>query len=206
MPYGGVDDQDGDGARRTGAVRGAGVRAGGGAGRGGVDVEPFVRREQFREVQLSPGGTYLAATLPMEDRTGLVILRLSDRQVTARFSLGRNTDIAWFRWVNDERVLAGVADKFGMLARPQATGEIVGIEADGAAEMLLGQRVQASASPTRIQQKKPEGVWARLTDDLPQDERNVILTVANFGEDAYTRAEKMDVRSGRRTSDLGGET
>ena len=165
-----------------------------------VDVAPFVRREQFRDVQLSPGGTYLAATLPMEDRTGLVILRLSDRQVTARFSLGRNTDIAWFKWVNDGRVLLGVADKFGLLARPQSTGEIVGIDAEGSgAEMLVGQRVEGGGAGTRIQQRKPEQVWARLTDDLPQDERNVILTVANFGEDAYTRAEKMDARSGRRT-------
>ena len=165
-----------------------------------VDVEKFVRREQFRDVQLSPTGTYLAATLPMEDRTGLVILRLSDQQVTARFSLGRNTDIAWFQWVNDERVLLGVADKYGMLARPQYTGEIVGLDADGkGSEMLVGQRVQSSGAGTRIQQKKPEQVWARLTDDLPQDDRTVILTVANFGEDAYTRAERMDVRSGRRT-------
>jgi dipeptidyl aminopeptidase/acylaminoacyl peptidase len=163
-----------------------------------VDVEPFVRREQFREVQLSPRGTYLAATLPMEDRTGLVILRMSDQQVSARFSLGRNTDIAWFRWVNDERVLAGVADKFGMLASPLATGEIVGIDADGDAELLIGQRVQGGGAGTRIQQKNPEQVWARLTDDLSQDERNVILTVSSFGEDAYTRAEKMDVYSGRR--------
>ncbi len=164
-----------------------------------VDVESFVKREQFRDVQVSPGGTYLAATLPMEDRTGLVILRLSDRKVTAKFSLGRNTDIAWFQWVNDGRVLLGVADKFGMLARPQATGEIVGLDAEGGkGEMLVGQRVEGGGAGTRIQQRKPELVWARLTDDLPQDDRNVILTVASFDDDAYTRAEKMDVLSGRR--------
>lgn len=164
-----------------------------------VDVESFVKREQFRDVQVSPGGTYLAATLPMEDRTGLVVLRLSDRKVTAKFSLGRNTDIAWFQWVNDGRVLLGVADKFGMLARPQATGEIVGLDAEGGkGEMLVGQRVEGGGAGTRIQQRKPELVWARLTDDLPQDDRNVILTVASFDDDAYTRAEKMDVLSGRR--------
>ena len=165
-----------------------------------ADIEPFVRREQFRDVKLSPDGTYLAATLPMEDRTGLVVLRLSDHEVTARFSLGRNTDIAWFEWANDERVLLGVADKFGMLAQPQSTGEIVGLDADGrGAEMLVGQRVQGGGAGTRIKPREPEQVWARLTDALPQDDRNVVLTVASFGEDAYTRAERMDVNSGRRT-------
>ncbi|MBO9716019.1 MAG: S9 family peptidase [Pseudoxanthomonas sp.] len=164
-----------------------------------VEVEPFVRREQFRDVKLSPDGAYLAATLPMDDRTGLVILRIADHEVTARFSLGRNSDIAWFEWASNERVLLGVADKFGMLARPQATGEIVGIDVDGhGAEMLVGQRVQDGGVGTRIKPRQAERVWATLTDTLPLDERNVLLTVASFDDDAYTRAERMDVRSGRR--------
>jgi len=166
-----------------------------------VDADRFVRREQFRDMALSPGGDYLAATLPLEDRTGLVVLRLSDMKPTARFSLGRNTDIAWFRWVNDERVLLGVADKFGMLAEPQFTGEVVGVDArTGHGEMMVGQRVDDGGAATRIKPKKVEAVWARLTDDLPQDDNNVVLTVAGFEDDAYTRAERMDVRSGRRTT------
>ena len=165
-----------------------------------VDVEQFIRREQFRDVKLSPGGTYLAATLPLEDRTGMVILRLSDRQITAQFSLGRNTDIAWFEWANDDRVLLGVADKFGMLAKPQFTGEIVAIGANGGgAEMLVGQRVQDGGAGTRIKPKQPEQVWALLADTLPQDERSVMLTVGNIANDPYTRAERMDVITGRRT-------
>ena len=164
-----------------------------------VDPEPFLRREQFRDVQLSPDGQYLAAVMPLEDRTGLVILRMADMKLSASFSLGRNTDISWFRWVGPERVLLGVADKFGLLAEPMPTGEIVGLDADGGgAEVLVGQRVVSAGAGTRIQPKKPEDVWARLTDDLPADARNVILTVGSFGDDAYTRAERMDVESGRR--------
>ncbi|AKC88384.1 peptidase S9 [Pseudoxanthomonas suwonensis] len=164
-----------------------------------MDVAQFVRREEFRDVQLSPGGTYLAATLPMEDRTGVVILRLSDMKVTTSFSLGRNTDIAWFQWANDGRVLLGVAEKLGMQARPKFTGEIFGVNASGAAaEMLVGQRVADAGGGTRIQPKKPEQVWAHLTDALPADDRHVVVTVGNFSDDAYTRAERMDVRSGRR--------
>ena len=166
-----------------------------------VDTVQFVRRDEFRDVQLSPGGTYLAATMPMEDRTGVAVLRLSDRKVTATFSLGRNTDIAWLRWANDERVLLGVAQKLGRQAQPQFTGEIVGINASGSgAEMLVGQRVASAGPGTLIQHKKPEEIWARLADVLPGDDRNVIITVGGFGDDAYTRAERMDVRSGRRTT------
>ncbi len=86
-----------------------------------------------------------------------------------------------------------------MLAKPQLTGEIVGVDAEGGnGEMLVGQRVQSDGGSSRIQQKRAENVWAQLVDTLPRDERNVVLTVAGFGEDAYTRAERMDVRSGRR--------
>lgn len=164
-----------------------------------VDVQSHVRREEFSQMQLSPGGQYLAATLPRGDRTGLVILRLSDLKPTAQFSLGRNTDIAWFSWANDRRVLLGVAEKIGMLAQPLFTGEVVAVDAEGGrGEMLVGQRVDDGGVGTRIKPKKAEAVWARLADDLPGDPNSVILNVAPFTDDPYTRAERMDVRSGRR--------
>ena len=164
-----------------------------------VDVESHVRREEFSQMQLSPGGDYLAATLPRGDRTGLVILRLSDLKPTAQFSLGRNTDIAWFSWANDRRVLLGVAEKIGMLARPRFTGEVVVVDAEGGrGEMLVGERVDDGGAGTRIKPKKAEAVWASLADELPADPNGVILNVAPFTDDPYTRAERMDVRSGRR--------
>lgn len=163
-----------------------------------LDVEPYLRREAFRDVKLSPTGTYLAATLPREDRTALVILRLSDMEVTAHFALGRDTDIADFNWVNPERVLLDVAQKFGRLAQPRPTGEIFGVDADGGnAELLVGQRVAGRAG-SRIKSKEAERVWARLTDPLRDNDREVVVTVGAFGEEAFTRAERMDVDSGKR--------
>lgn len=165
-----------------------------------ADIEAFTRREQFRDMKLSPDGRHLAATVLVEDRAGIVVLRLSDMGITARFSLGRNTDIPTFQWANNERLLLGVADKFGMLAHPQSTGEIVGLNADGrgGGEMLVGQRVPSAGAGTRIKPRGPQAVWATLVDTLPDDDRTVLVTIRHFGEDAYTRAERMDVRSGRR--------
>src|SRR5690606_21601290 len=67
-----------------------------------VDIESFTRRQQFRDLKLSPDGQHLAATVQVEDRTGIVVMRLSDMSATARFSLGRNTDIPAFQWANNE--------------------------------------------------------------------------------------------------------
>src|SRR5690606_18102018 len=68
----------------------------------------------------------------------------------------------------------------------------------GGGEMLVGQRVDSGGAGTRIKPKSPERVWAALTDALPSDDKTVLVTVGGFGDDAYTRAERMDVRSGRR--------
>src|SRR3546814_2861551 len=57
-----------------------------------VDVEPYVRKDAFQTIEISPDGRYLAATVPKEDRTGVVILQRGDLKVTASFALGRSEE------------------------------------------------------------------------------------------------------------------
>lgn len=164
-----------------------------------VNVEDYVKKDGFNDIKLSPNGDYFAATVPMEDRTVLVILRRSDNKVTANVTGGRNTVVTDFSWVSPDRVLLGLAEKFGELASPQGTGELYAVNAkDGDGEILVGWRVQGAGPGTRVQPKKVEQVAAFLVDDLPTDDKNVVISVMPFSEDAYTRAESMDVNSGRR--------
>lgn len=165
-----------------------------------VDVAAFVRRDKFDDIKLSPGGDYYAATVRLEDRTGLAIMLRGGNKLTAHFVLGKNTHVSGFWWVNPERVLIAISEKYGALDEPQPTGELYGINADGSKlEMLVGYRVQSRGAGTRIQPKKVEDVAAFLVDTLPGDDKNVIIAVWPFSEDPYTRAERMDVYSGRRT-------
>lgn len=164
-----------------------------------VNVEDYVKKDGFNDIKLSPNGDYFAATVPMEDRTVLVILRRSDNKITANVTGGRNTVVTDFSWVNPERVLIGLAEKFGELASPQGTGELYAVDAkNGDGEILVGWRVQGAGLGTKIQPKKVEQVAAFLVDDLPADDKNVIISVQPFWADAYTRAEVMDVNTGRR--------
>lgn len=164
-----------------------------------VDVGAFVRKDKFGEIKLSPSGEYYAATVRLEDRTALAIMLRNDNKLTAHFVLGKNTHVSNFWWVNSERVLIAISEKYGQLDEPQPTGELYGINADGTKpEMLVGYRVQGRGAGTRIQPKKVEAVAAFLVDTLPADDRNVIISVWPFSEDPHTRAERMDVYSGRR--------
>ncbi len=51
---------------------------------------------------------------------------------------------------------------------------------------------------TRLKTKDNEPVFATLVDDLPADDKNVIVSAQPFGENTFTRAERMDVYSGVR--------
>ncbi|MEO8366839.1 MAG: S9 family peptidase [Pseudoxanthomonas sp.] len=164
-----------------------------------VDVAAYIRKDAFEDIKISPDGDFFAATVALEDKTGLVVLRRSDLKVTARFALGKNTHIYDFVWVNPTRLVVSMAQKFGALDKPQATGELFAVNADGSQpQLLVGQRVQGGGAGTRIMTSKAEDVAAVVVDTLPSDSRNILVGVRPFLENPYPRVEKMDVITGRR--------
>ena len=165
---------------------------------GAVDVDAFIKRDQFESIKLSPDGAHYAATVPLEDRTILVLLRRADSKIVGTFSTGKFTHVAGFEWVNPERVLLSVVEKFGALDQPQSLGEIYSLTTAGKPDILVGQRVNREQIGTNIKGKTAERVFAYLVDDLPGDDRTVLVAVMPFAADPYTRLERMDVESGRR--------
>lgn len=166
-----------------------------------VNLDGYIKKNEFNDIKISPDGQYLAATVPLEDRTGLAVLRRSDSKVMTSFALGKNNHVAGFFWVNKERLLLTVSQKFGMLEQPQPTGEIVALNFDDKApEALVGYRAAGAQTGTHIQTKNNERVAAIDVDSIPGDDRNVIVTVTPYSEDEmWYRADKMDVYTGRRT-------
>ena len=87
-------------------------------------IADFVRHSTYSSALISPTGEYLAATVPLGDRTGLVVMRRANNEVTAQFALGKDTHIDDFTWVSDDRLLLGMAEAFGSDDEPSATGEM----------------------------------------------------------------------------------
>ncbi|HDS0949731.1 TPA: S9 family peptidase [Stenotrophomonas maltophilia] len=165
-----------------------------------VDLDAYLRQEAFKDIKISPNGEYLATTLPGDDFTAVAILRTSDHSVVGSMRPPRDNHATSFHWVNDNRLLIGLAEKFGSLDAPRPTGELMGMNADGGrASLLVGYRVSDRGAGTRIQPKKAEAVAGFLTDDLPGEERSVVIAVWPFSDEPFTRAERMDVLSGQRT-------
>lgn len=164
-----------------------------------VDLDTFLKRDSFTDLKLSPNGDYYAATIPLEKSTAVAILRVADSQIVGRFVPPENNHAARFDWVSDDRVLIELGQKFGSLDEPQRTGELYSLRANTTSgELLVGYRVTGGNTGTRISGKKAEAVAAFLSDDLPNDDKHVLIAVTSFNGDPYTRLERMDVTSGRR--------
>ncbi len=145
----------------------------------------YLKRDTYEDIKISPTGDYYAATVPLEDRTILVVIRRSDKTVTAKVHLGEDSVVAGFWWVNHERVVASVAKKFGRNDEPYLTGELVAINADGKRGKWLA--------------SSEEYTYAWMHDDLPDDDRHILIKVESTGENPETALQKMDVYDGSRS-------
>lgn len=164
-----------------------------------VPVDAFVKKDKFGDIVISPDGTYYAATVPQETGTGLLVIRRSDTSVATAITLGRDINVNDIWWVNNERILFNITEQYGTIDTPFATGELFAVNAKGGqSEMLVGWRVLGATTGTRLGAKKEEQVYAWLVDDLPNDERNVIIGVQPFSAEPFSRAEMMDVYTGKR--------
>lgn len=161
-----------------------------------ISLEDFLKDDAFGTIEISPTGEYLAATVPLEDRTSLIILRMSDMSKTGYVTLPKKTHIASFDWVNDERILFSIGEKQGSLEQPRGTGELYGVNADGSGQgaALIGFRAKSAKYASAHNSKL---VFASIIHLLPDDPKSVLISVAEMGSE-FTSVERMNVETGRR--------
>lgn len=171
-----------------------------------VDLSAFLKRDEFASVKISPTGEFLAASVPEEDRTGMVIVRRADGKQTAAFSVRRRSYVDDFVWVGPNRVMLSVAVSYGALDKPVPTGELVSVNSDGTrSNALTGIAIfddynafTASALVAgRPKPWQPRYLWDVLVDELPGDDKHVMVTTARLGRDVLTYAVRVNVGNGR---------
>lgn len=155
-----------------------------------VDLDPYLKKDDFEEVKISPDGRYYAITVPLEDRTVLAVLRRSDKVPTARVGKGKNSVVADYWWVSDERLVVAMAEKYGSEDRPYRSGELHAINADGSQPRLLISPYESAGGA------QPEAAY--VIDTLPGDDRNILVEVVGFGANPQPRVVRLDVYNGRR--------
>ena len=164
---------------------------------GHVDLEQYLKRDGYGRIKISPDGRYYAATVELEDRGGLVILRRSDKKVVAGTSGVKDSVVNDFWWAKDDRVVLSTAERFGSRDEPYATGMLFALGVDGSrVKTLVGPKsvpglveVYGGGGPVEV---------ASLIDTLPDDPSNVLISTWDLGLNPMTRVEKLDVYTGHR--------
>lgn len=167
-----------------------------------VDLAPFIQDDSIQNIKISPTGAYFAATLPNENSSMIAVLNRADQKIVGSFQLPKNTHIADFWWASDDRLLFGLAKRFGARDYPQPTGELYAMNVDGGrAQLLVGYRVETRTVGTNIRSgPKEELVYAWPIDMLDEDPRNILVGISPFTGNPYTRVDRLDVYTGRRTT------
>ncbi len=166
-----------------------------------VDLTPFLRRDGYQDIKISPAGEYYAATVPLEDRTILAVLRRSDKAVTAKLQIGENAIVDQFWWVNDERVMASVAEKIGRNDVPSPTGELVAVNVDGQRGKWLTHRYAdrfargaGNDNVSKLYHREKQGApWVLINDESVS---GVVEHALGFSADGLTAYLQTERRTG----------
>ncbi len=160
-------------------------------------LDDLIRKGRYKQIKISPGGQYYAATVRLERKTSLAIVGRADGKVITTMHIPGDQSIVYdFWWVSDTRLLLSAATQLGELEAPQLTGDLYAVNFDGTrGGILVGQSVQSEGPKTRIQAKRVEAVVASLLDDLPGSDEDVIIHVRPFHGDLgpVTRAQFRDL-------------
>src|SRR3546814_15748725 len=78
-----------------------------------VPIKDFFMDAEFESVLLSPDGEHIAVTMPRDDRSVLVVLKVADKSVVGSWAYGKNYYFQRVTWANNERILYATSFKTG---------------------------------------------------------------------------------------------
>jgi len=184
-----------------------------------VDIEPFVTRGLYRQLELSPDGQHLAATYQLPDRIGLVIVRREDMKAVARATGEKDSAIAEFVWIDNQRLLIAPAEQYGELDEPRATCELVVLGVDGSSPKKIFHRYSRphEREGDRLAPEVPS--TADLVDLIRGDPERILIAARDWTTATpMAEIEQLSTADGRRrrltrspvhsasiVTDLGGE-
>ena len=164
------------------------------------DLEDFLRKGTFSRMVLSPKGTYIAVTVPVDDKTVLVVLKPGDNKPYGVFNGSGKTHVTQVMWANDERLLFYIAKKSGALEQPRGRPVLWGMNADGSkVQALAGMASQVDIAGRAQARSQLELAFVSVLDTLPDNDEFALVTASSGGR---ATVELMNVMSGLRGKPL----
>jgi dipeptidyl aminopeptidase/acylaminoacyl peptidase len=164
---------------------------------GPLDVAVFAELPAIEGPSLSPDGKVLAAKFAVEGKQYFSIFSIADAS-RRLIELG-DTDLNWWRWVNDEWLVIGI----GKLIPVPGTGEdwyvsrLLAVKADGSKIVSL--------SPKDAAQNADDLIWA-ATDGTPRILMGAQTSIYSNDAGFWPRVDMVDVSTGKRQRVLAGRS
>jgi dipeptidyl aminopeptidase/acylaminoacyl peptidase len=155
-------------------------------------LEAYSKPSQFIDVKISPTGQYLASTSRNDENTvSLTVMDLTKNKVISITRGKGNESVSAFSWLNDERLLLTMSREIGSLEAPQATGELIAMNANGSKKIIL----------TGRRAKNKDYRFTSIIDILPNDPDQVLVYSLDLtSSQPFLDLYRMKVSNGRKKS------
>jgi len=141
------------------------------------DGEGAFDRAKFYKTKISPDGKYLAVSMLLSDKIGLVFLDRKTLSPVGRVQFPGTHEVGHYQWVNDERVVINMLQRFPGKKHPQLSGELYGINFDGSmGEMIYGYQAGEMQTGSLIRARKSIQGIGEIIDLLPKDEKHILIS------------------------------
>ena len=101
------------------------------AAEGPLPLDAFIAPDAFTDIRISPDGRHLAASVPREDSSILVMLATSDLKQVGALAFEKDVYLHDFHWASDDRLVYSVASRRGRQTKPMHTGHLYQVRIDG---------------------------------------------------------------------------
>ncbi|MBT4518898.1 MAG: prolyl oligopeptidase family serine peptidase [Halieaceae bacterium] len=162
-----------------------------------IPLEHFTKNSQIQDIKISPTGDHLATTVPLGNRTNLVILDRKSMKPINSFKFGLNEHVYNYFWANDTRLVIRTAFRYGSLSDWDLdTGDIFSADFDGGNDRFIyGPRAKGKGKS-----RKSAGVL----DPLPGDDEHVLISTHTYVSHRNTKevkaiVYKLNIYNGRLT-------
>lgn len=155
-----------------------------------IPVETMFKRAAYDLLTLSPNGKYMAATVPLNDRSNLVVLDMEKKSATVLTNF-KESDVFRIFWANDDRIIYATGDMQGKDFR--TVGGLYAIDRDGKSPVTLVEPLADTA--TRLQYVYRETrVLARIPNNTTE-----VLVAANDRDAESVDIYRMNIQNGRKS-------
>ena len=161
-----------------------------------VDLTPYVKRDHYETIKISPDGRHLSATVPLEDRTVLVVLNRDSKEVVGGGMGVADSAVDDFWWADEERIVISMAQTLGSEDAQYRTGEVHVFELGGKqVKRLVGREPKAGIVQNVMNVAQD---YAFIIDPRVDDTGAVLVSTWLPGNTPKTHVERLNLRSGRR--------